>query len=169
VISAGNSSLIVFTSPCPIKLAASIPLFVDVLHISWMKPTSWVKINFGNRIKERSKVYLIKESYTEKVPVNVNPLDKSLGTELQNVTKYKYNLNISANSNNIKTVVTSCLKKIQYRKRLHTSDVATRLKRREMQKVYSTVFFIVLSLENFTTHVSFGIHCKKYMIRQTSA
>ena len=45
VISAGNSSLIVFTSPCPIKLAASIPLFVYVLHISWMKPTSWLKIN----------------------------------------------------------------------------------------------------------------------------
>jgi len=50
--------------------------------------------SFGNRIKERSKVYLIKESYTEKVPINVNSQDKSLGTELQSVTKYKYNVNI---------------------------------------------------------------------------
>ena len=49
---------------------------------------------WGNRVKERSKVYLIKESYTEKVPINVSPLDKSLGTELQSVTKYNYKVNI---------------------------------------------------------------------------
>jgi hypothetical protein len=49
---------------------------------------------WGNRIKERSKVYLIKESYTEKVPVNINSLDRSLGTELQSVTKYKHIVNI---------------------------------------------------------------------------
>jgi len=49
---------------------------------------------WGNRVKERSKVYLIKESYTEKVPVNVSPLDKSLGTQLETVTKYNYKVNI---------------------------------------------------------------------------
>lgn len=49
---------------------------------------------WGNRIKERSKVYLIKESYTENVPVNVNSLDKSLGTQLESVTKYKHLVNI---------------------------------------------------------------------------
>jgi hypothetical protein len=60
---------------------------------------------WGNRIKERSKVYLIKESYTEKVPVNINSLDKSLGTELRDVTKYKNVVNILpfTGSNGIET------------------------------------------------------------------
>ena len=49
---------------------------------------------WGNRVKERSKVYLIKESYTENVPKNINPNDKSLGTELEQVTKYRYKVNI---------------------------------------------------------------------------
>ena len=49
---------------------------------------------YGNRIKERSKVYLIKESYTENVPTNISLLDKSMGTELISVTKYRYNVNI---------------------------------------------------------------------------
>jgi len=49
---------------------------------------------WGNRIKERNKVYLIKESYTEFIPKNVNPNDKSLGTEMEQVTKYRYKVNI---------------------------------------------------------------------------
>ena len=60
---------------------------------------------WGNRVKERSKVYLIKESYIEKVPVNINSLDKSLGTELRDVTKYKNVVNILpfTGSNGIET------------------------------------------------------------------
>ncbi len=50
--------------------------------------------SFGNRIKERSKVYLIKESYTEKTPINIDDQDKSLGTELQSVTKYRHKVTI---------------------------------------------------------------------------
>jgi hypothetical protein len=49
---------------------------------------------WGNRIKERSKVYLIKESYTELVPKNISSQDKSLGTELESVTKYKTKVTI---------------------------------------------------------------------------
>ena len=37
---------------------------------------------WGNFIKERNKVFLIKERYTKRIPENINSLDKSLGTEL---------------------------------------------------------------------------------------
>ena len=49
---------------------------------------------FGNIQKDRVKVYLLKQSYTEEVPVNINQYDSSRGTELETVTKFRYKVNI---------------------------------------------------------------------------
>jgi hypothetical protein len=49
---------------------------------------------WGNFIKERNKVFLIKESYTKKIPENINALDKSLGTELISTTFYRTKVTI---------------------------------------------------------------------------
>lgn len=49
---------------------------------------------FGNIQKDRVKVYLLKQSYTEDVPVNINQYDSSRGTELETVTKFRYKVNI---------------------------------------------------------------------------
>lgn len=44
----------------------------------------------NNRIKDRKKVYKIKEAYTIKVPQNIDPTDETAGTNLVPVTKYRY-------------------------------------------------------------------------------
>ena len=49
---------------------------------------------WGNFIKERNKVFLIKESYTKNIPENINTLDKSLGTELISRTFYRTKVTI---------------------------------------------------------------------------
>jgi hypothetical protein len=50
--------------------------------------------NFGNTIKERNKVFLIKESYTKKIPENINAYDKSMGTQLVSTTFYRTKVTI---------------------------------------------------------------------------
>ena len=44
----------------------------------------------GDIIKERKKVYIIKESYTIAERVNINSSDPSLGTEVVDTTKYRF-------------------------------------------------------------------------------
>lgn len=48
----------------------------------------------NNFVKDRVKVFQIKESYTVDVPQNVNSLDSSLGTEPVTQTKHKFFVNI---------------------------------------------------------------------------
>ena len=48
----------------------------------------------NNFVRERSKVFLIKESYTVDVPQNINSNDSSLGTELVSQTRYRHFINI---------------------------------------------------------------------------
>jgi hypothetical protein len=43
----------------------------------------------GNLIKEHKQVFLVTETFTIKEPIQINPDDASLGTELQDVTKTK--------------------------------------------------------------------------------
>jgi hypothetical protein len=49
---------------------------------------------YGNVVKERVKIFLINQSYTEDVPKNINSNDSSLGTELETVTKYRKKVTI---------------------------------------------------------------------------
>jgi len=68
----------------------------------------------NNFVKERIKVFLLKESYTEDVPQNINSADSSLGTELVTVTKFKHKVNIlpftgSNGSESINPVVTGSI------------------------------------------------------------
>ena len=49
---------------------------------------------WGNFVKERNKVYLVKESYVKNVPENINALDKSMGTHLVPTTFYKTKVTI---------------------------------------------------------------------------
>ena len=48
----------------------------------------------GNLKQERKKVYVIKESYTEIIPENINALDSSLGTQNVSNTKYRYTVSM---------------------------------------------------------------------------
>jgi hypothetical protein len=48
----------------------------------------------GNTKKERVKIYLLKQSYTEDVPQNIDSNDSSRGVELVTQTKYRYKVNI---------------------------------------------------------------------------
>jgi len=48
----------------------------------------------NNITKDRVKVYLLKESYTEDVPENINPLDASRGTQFVTTTKYRTKVNV---------------------------------------------------------------------------
>ena len=49
---------------------------------------------WGNFIKERNKVFLIKESYSKNIPENINALDKSMGTQLVSTTFYRTKVTI---------------------------------------------------------------------------
>jgi hypothetical protein len=49
---------------------------------------------WGNFIKERNKVFLIKESYSKNIPENINVLDKSMGTQLVSTTFYRTKVTI---------------------------------------------------------------------------
>ena len=48
----------------------------------------------NNFVKDRVKVFLLKESYSEDVPQNINSSDESLGREFVSITKYKQFVNI---------------------------------------------------------------------------
>tara|TARA_B100000900_G_scaffold158412_1_gene134642 strand:+ start:15434 stop:20665 length:5232 start_codon:yes stop_codon:yes gene_type:complete len=48
----------------------------------------------NNFVKERVKVYLLKEQFTEDVPQNIDENDSSLGTELVSTTKHRFKVNI---------------------------------------------------------------------------
>jgi len=48
----------------------------------------------NNIVKDRVKVFLLKQSYTEDVPKNINSLDSSMGTELETITKYRHKVSI---------------------------------------------------------------------------
>ena len=48
----------------------------------------------NNFVKDRVKVFLLKESYTEDVPQNINSTDSSLGREFVSQTKFKHKVNI---------------------------------------------------------------------------
>jgi len=49
---------------------------------------------FGNVQKDRVKIYLLKQSYTEDVPQNIDSNDSSRGREFVTQTKYRYKVNI---------------------------------------------------------------------------
>ena len=49
---------------------------------------------FGNIQKDRVKIYLLKQSYTEAIPINVNPNDSSRGVQPEITEKYRYKVNI---------------------------------------------------------------------------
>ncbi len=49
---------------------------------------------WGNFIKERNKVFLIKESYLKNIPENINALDKSMGTQLVSTPFYRTKVTI---------------------------------------------------------------------------
>lgn len=48
----------------------------------------------NNFVRERSKVFLLKEAYTINIPKNISSLDSSLGTEIESVTEYRHKLTI---------------------------------------------------------------------------
>ena len=48
----------------------------------------------NNFVKERVKVYLLKEQFTQDVPENINANDSSLGTQLVSTTKHRFKVNI---------------------------------------------------------------------------
>jgi hypothetical protein len=48
----------------------------------------------GQYVKDRVRVFKLKESYIEYVPKNTDPNDSSLGREIEEVTKFRYNVNI---------------------------------------------------------------------------
>ena len=48
----------------------------------------------NNIVKDRVKVFLLKQSYTEDVPKNINSLDSSMGREFETITKYKHTVSI---------------------------------------------------------------------------
>ena len=50
--------------------------------------------SFGNIRKDRVKIYLLKQSYTEDVPQNIDSNDSSRGREFVTQTKYRYKVNI---------------------------------------------------------------------------
>ena len=48
----------------------------------------------NNFVKDRVKVYLLKEQYSEDVPQNIDSNDESLGREFVSTTKHRYKVNI---------------------------------------------------------------------------
>jgi len=48
----------------------------------------------NNFVKDRVKVYLLKEQYTQDVPQNINANDESLGREFVSQTKHRFKVNI---------------------------------------------------------------------------
>lgn len=54
---------------------------------------TFIDVN-GNTKKERVKIYLLKQSYTEDIPQNIDSNDSSRGTEKVTQTKYRYRVNI---------------------------------------------------------------------------
>jgi hypothetical protein len=48
----------------------------------------------GQYVKDRVRVFKLKESYIEYVPKNIDPNDSSLGREIEEVTKFRYKVNI---------------------------------------------------------------------------
>jgi len=48
----------------------------------------------NNFVKERVKVYLLKEQFTQDVPENIDANDSSLGTQLVSTTKHRFKVNI---------------------------------------------------------------------------
>lgn len=58
----------------------------------------------GNIIKDKVRVFKIKESYTEDVKTNIDSSDSSLGTEVTQITKYKDKVVILSQSGSAPTV-----------------------------------------------------------------
>ena len=48
----------------------------------------------NNFVKDRVKVYLLKEQYLEDIPQNINSSDESMGREFISTTKHRYKVNI---------------------------------------------------------------------------
>ena len=48
----------------------------------------------NNIVKDRVKVFLLKQSFTEDIPKNINPNDSSLGREVETVTKFRHKVSI---------------------------------------------------------------------------
>ena len=48
----------------------------------------------NNFVKDRVKVYLLKEQYLQDVPQNIDSNDESLGREFVSTTKHRYKVNI---------------------------------------------------------------------------
>ena len=58
----------------------------------------------GNLIKDKVRVFKIKESYQEEVIVNINTNDSSMGTQVSEITKYKDKVVILSQSGSAPTV-----------------------------------------------------------------